>query len=136
MAVAALSSASSSTWRAGCGVVGAIVHVLSSDAAAAHPSVTVDAVAWTADLAEGLDVDVQELARVAASIPVGWLGRLEPRALPEPIRVSTVDAVESGIAKHSVISAAVICSRPSAATAAFRFSGALRHPLRRRGAVD
>src|SRR5579862_3745335 len=66
------------------GVVDADVDVLPADPAASCAAVAVDAVAGPTDPAKLLDVDVQELARSFPLIAVCWLGRFEPRQLPEP----------------------------------------------------
>jgi hypothetical protein len=62
------------------------------------------------DAPERLDVDVQQLARVAALGAVGGSSRL---SLPNPTRASTAETVEAAIARHHAISAPVIRSRRS-----------------------
>ena len=68
--------------------------------------------------AEFLDVDVQQLAGVAALVAVGWLGRLQLRALAQSDPVRSAGTVESAIPRHSAISAAVMRNRRRAAIAA------------------
>ena len=80
------------------GVVDADVHVLPADElsvaagrvtsarAALQRSIAVDAVSGAAfgDPSELFDIDVQQLAGVAALVAVRWLGRLQPAALAKP----------------------------------------------------
>src|SRR5690606_20923182 len=58
-------------------VVDSDVEVLPPDAAHAGGAITVHPVAGPADLAELFDVDVDQLACVAALVAVGWLDRVE-----------------------------------------------------------
>ena len=66
---------------------------------------------------ELLDVDVHELTGTLALITV-WFEWLQRLRFPSPIRSSTAETVEIGIASRSPISAAVIRTRRSAAIAA------------------
>jgi hypothetical protein len=69
-----------------------------------------DAMAGAAsgDAPELLDVDVHELARTAALVAVGRLGRLERERFPSPTRFSQADTVESASPSTSAICAAVM----------------------------
>jgi hypothetical protein len=75
------------------------------------------------EAAELFDVDVDELARPCALVPIGGLERLEPRAPAEAIRFSTAETVESGIRSTSAISAAVIRSRRKSSITRTRSAG-------------
>jgi hypothetical protein len=90
------------------------------DAAAA---VAGDAMADAVDPAQFLDVEVDELAGSLPLVAVGWLSGSSRLSRPSPIRVSTAEVVLSGIRSTSLISAAVIRIRRSAAIAAIRSSG-------------
>src|SRR5215212_6949881 len=67
------------------GVVDGDVDELPTDPAAPRSAVAVDAVAGTADLAQLLDVDVNELARTRPLVAVGPLVRLQPRQPAQPV---------------------------------------------------
>ena len=85
------------------------------------------------DASELLDVDVHE--QLAARVGSGWLARTaRVAALPQPIRYSTAETVEIGIPSSSLISAAVIRTRRSAAIAETRSS--LVRPGTREGAEE
>src|SRR5207237_8116767 len=75
------------------------------------------------EAAEPFDVDVHELARAAALVAVGRLGRLESRALARPMRFSQRETVESARPSTSAISDAVMRTRRSVAIATTSESG-------------
>jgi hypothetical protein len=76
------------------------------------PKAIADALAGAAlDAAELLDVDVQQLAGVAALVAIGRLGGSSRPSLPSPTLPSTAETVGSAIAKQKAISAPVIRNR-------------------------
>jgi len=77
------------------------------------------------DAPELLDVDVDELARPAAFVAVDRLGGSSRERLPSPSRLSTIETVESGMARRSEISAAVNRSWRSSQIAVTRSAGVL-----------
>jgi hypothetical protein len=81
-----------------------------------------------------LDVDVHELTGTLALVTVGRLERLQTATFPSPIRKSTAETVESGIPSSSLISAALMRTRRSAAIAVTRSS--LVRPGTRYGAEE
>jgi hypothetical protein len=111
--------------KAGTVHIDAHVHVLPACLLAArdHTRALIAAVAGDAmpdvlDATELLDVDVHELTWPLTLVAVGRLERLQRERFPSPIRSSTAETVEIGIASSSPISAAVIRTRRSAAIAA------------------
>jgi hypothetical protein len=126
------------------GVVDADVDELPADGllavlarAALQPPVAVNTVPGPAgrDPSERLDVDLQQLARVAALVTVGWSGGSSRPSLPSPTRKSTAKTVESAIAKHNAISAPVIRSRRSSTITSTSWC-AVRDRLGRRRAIQ
>ena len=75
------------------------------------------------DPAQLFDVDVDELAGPGALIADGLLESDPGPAFPMPLRLSTTETVESGIASVSAISAAVIRSCRKATITATRSGG-------------
>jgi hypothetical protein len=76
--------------------------------------------AGSVDPRQLLDVDMDELAGMAALVAVGRLGSSSRLSLPSPMRRSTTDTVESGIRSAWLISAAVNRSRRRIAIASTR----------------